>query len=443
MRQLLQEQLPLVPFVRHPHAEEMWGIDGILSENAGMLELVLQDLAWGVPPGEGREGMTADQVLRAALVKQLNLFSYRELSFHLEDSVTYRAFCGFGMAASTPSFQTLQTNIKRISAETWQAINRIVLGVAEEQGIEDGRKVRVDGTVTLANIHPPSDSSLLWDCARVLTRLTLRGHEDFGVERYPDRTRRAKRRMMDVMNSKNVRKRTKAYRALLKVTRDTVGNAEATQLALVNCNDVMARALAAEIGHYTRLAHCVIDQTERRVLHGENVPAEQKIFSIFEDHTDIIIKDNRDVHYGHKLTITGGSSGLVLDWVVEDGNPADSNLAIRMLERQAEIYGHVPRQAVFDGCYASKLNLEQGKKLGVEDLAFSKKRGLEVLDMAKSARIYQRLRNFRAGIESWISFLKRAVGLDRCTWRGWAGFGQYVGASIVAANLLTFVRSLK
>jgi len=173
-------------------------------------------------------------------------------------------------------------------------------------------------------------------------------------------------------------------------------------------DDVVSRALTGEgtraggIPHFVRLSECVIDQTERRVLHGESVPAEDKIVSIYEEHTDVIVKDQRDTHFGHKLTLTGGRSGLILDWVVEHGNPPDSTLAVRMLERQEEISGPVPRQAAFDGGSASKANLKAPKELGVQDLAFSKKRGLEVLDMARSHWVYRRLRNFRAGIESWM-----------------------------------------
>lgn len=204
----------------------------------------------------------------------------------------------------------------------------------------------------------------------------------------------------------------------------------------------MAAGLAAEIAHTIELAELVVDQTERRVLHGEEVGAEEKIFSIFEEHTDIIIKDRRDISYGHKLTVTGGRSGLILDWFVENGNPADSTLAVRMIERQREIYGRVPRQAAFDGGYASKENLSAIKDLGVKDVSFSKKRGLEVLDMVKSEWVYRRLRNFRAGIESWLSFLKRSFGLERANWRGQEGFARYVGASIVAANLVTLARHL-
>ena len=444
MRQLFREQLPLTgPIVSHRHAQELDGVDRILRDNPGTAELVLQDLQAGVLGDEGREGMTAEQVLRAAVLKQINTFTYEELSFHLADSWTYRTFCGWGPLDDAPSKSTLQRNIRSITEQTWEAIHRTLMGYAAERGVEDGRKVRIDATVTETNIHHPTDSSLLCDSVRVLTRLLARAHESHGVIRFPKRTRRAKRRALDVLNAKGARKQLKAYRDLLAVTNETVGYARSAVSSLESQPDWLgAMALAAELSHYVVLADAVIDQTERRVLHGEEVPATEKMVSIFEDHTDIVIKDRRDTHFGHKLTVTGGRSGLILDWVVEDGNPADSTLAIRMLERQKEIYGQAPRQAAFDGGFASKLNLKDAKALGIKDVSFSKKRGLEVLDMVKSQWVYKRLRNFRAGIESWISFLKRSFGLERCTWKGWAGFARYVAASIVAANLLTLARHL-
>lgn len=444
MRQLLHEQLPLAgPTVEHSHARELEGIDRILSDNPGVVEWVLQDLEHGVVPGHGRSGMTADQVLRVAIVKQLNGFTYHELAFRLADSWTYRAFCRFGCLTPVPSASTLQRNIKRITAQSWEAINRALVRYAARAGVEHGRTVRVDATVTPSNVHAPTDSSLLWDAVRVLTRLNGRAHEHFGVRRYPSRRRRAKRRALDVLNAKVKRKRTKAYRDLLAVTRETVDYSGHVITELRTRGDVPSLLLATQIEGHLPFIEAVIDQTERRVVHGETVPAEDKILSIFETHTDIIIKDNRATHYGHKITLSAGRSGLVLDWVVEDGNPADSTTAIRMLKRLKEIYGRVPRQAAFDGGYASKANLAEGKRLGVKDLVFSKKRGLKVPDMAKSDWVYKRLRNFRAGIEAWISFLKRCVGLDRCTWKGWAGFARYVGASIVTANLLTLARLLQ
>ncbi|MQA92482.1 MAG: ISNCY family transposase [Gemmatimonas sp.] len=444
MRQLFREQLALTGRpVDHPHARELEGIDLILRDNPAITELVLQDLQRDLrSPENGRDGLTAEQVLRAAVLKQLNTFSYDELTFHLADSATYRTFCGIGaMGDEPPSKATLQRNIKRITEESWEQVNRILMGYAAECGVEDGRKVRIDATVVESSIHSPTDSSLLCDAVRVLTRLLRYGNEKLGLPRFPNRSRRAKRRALGVLNAKTKRQRLPLYRDLLKVTKETVEYARSAADELKeHASLVGAAAFEAELRHFIELTEQIIDQTERRVLKGESVPATEKLVSIFEEHTDIIKKDNREIHYGHKLTLTGGRSGLITDWVLEDGNPADSTLALRMLERQEEIYGRLPKQAAFDGGYASKENLSEAKERGVQDVSFSKKCGLEVLDMVKSHWVYKRLRNFRAGIEAWISFLKRSFGLDRCSWKGAAGFARYVGASIVAGNLLTLAR---
>lgn len=150
MRQLFREQLDLAgPLDKHPHARELEGVDRILRDNPDTVVLVLQDLQHGVrTPKEGREGMSADQVLRAAVLKQMNTLTYDALSVHLADSPTYRAFCGLGAMTKALSRGTLQRNIKRITEESWQKINRILLGYAAEHRVETGRKVRVDATVT-------------------------------------------------------------------------------------------------------------------------------------------------------------------------------------------------------------------------------------------------------------------------------------------------------
>ena len=134
----------------------------------------------------------------------------------------------------------------------------------------------------------------------------------------------------------------------------------------------------------------MLSQTERRVLRGERVAASDKIVSIFEPPTDIIIKDNRDTCYGHKVCLTAGASNLVIDLVVQEGNPPDSKLAAHMVQRQEQIYGRPPRQAAFDGGFASRANLEALKELGVEDVAFSTGRGLSQTEMASSTRGYRR-----------------------------------------------------
>ena len=381
-------------------------------------------------------------MLRAAIVKQLNGYGYSDLAFHLADSDSNRRFCGFSCPEEVPRKSALGRNITRISAATWEEINRILLGYAKDKGIEGGKRVRIDPTVTETNIHAPTDNSLLFDCVRVLGRLLKQAHKAFGVE-YSSRVKRAKRRHMEVMNAANSKRRLAPYKDLLKVTRETIVCAEQAVKPLRAEKGGEAHRLADELDNYIELAWNVVSQTERRVLRGESVPAPEKIVSIFEPHTDIIRKDRRDTYYGHKVTLSGGQSGMILDWVVEDGNPADTTLLIRMLDRLEVIYGSYPRQVAIDGGFASMENLRLAKeKPGVVDVAFAKKRGLTVEEMATSRRVYKKLRDFRAGIEGIISFLKRVFGLGRCTWRSLPSFSSYVGASIVSANLLILARHL-
>jgi IS5 family transposase len=200
------------------------------------------------------------------------------------------------------------------------------------------------------------------------------------------------------------------------------------------------QGLCAQIRHFLALSDRVLDQTRRRVLDGQSVPAAEKIVSIFEEHTDIIKKDRRDTYYGHKICLTAGASSMVLDCLILDGNPADSSLAEQMVERQEKIYGRFPKQVTFDGGFCSRSNLKAIRTRGIRDVVFSKGRGIAVHEMAKSAWVYKNLRNFRAGVEGVISFLKRAFGLDRCRWKFRPSFHSYVWSSLITCNLLLMAR---
>ena len=184
----------------------------------------------------------------------------------------------------------------------------------------------------------------------------------------------------------------------------------------------------------------VIVQTGRRVFDGEAVPASEKLVSLFEPHADIIVKGGREVQYGHKLNLATGKSGLILDVVIETGNPADAERFLPMLDRHIARSGVPPRQIAADGGYASRANLAQAKARGVSDVAFHKKCGIAIAEMVKSRWVYRRLRNFRAGIEAGISCFKRAYGAARCTWRGLDHFKAYVWSAVVAHNLVLFAR---
>ena len=180
------------------------------------------------------------------------------------------------------------------------------------------------------------------------------------------------------------------------------------------------------------------------VFAGEVVPASDKLvtacFELACRHFFTPARAITTSSTGHKLNVATGKSGMILDVVVEDGNPADSARFLPMLERHVGFYEEAPRQSAADGGFASRENLIQAKALGVSDVAFHKKCGLTIEDMVKSPWVYRQLRNFSAGIEAGISCLKRAYGLTRCTWRGIDHFKSYVWLSVVANNLALFAR---
>ncbi len=434
------------PWLDLPHAKELKAISDLLDQHPILGALVAQDISRGKSKRTG--GLTGEQVLRITIVKQMNTFSYDELTFHLADSQTYRIFCKIGLTDQAPRRSTLAENIKRIKASTLEQINRIIIEVANAAGIERGRKVRIDSTVSETNIHPPSDSSLLFDCVRVLTRF-MTAFRELGVQiEFSNRRRRAKRRWIAIARARGKRQRRKLYRNLVNAVEEVFTAAIAatgaarTHEAGSFKEAMELEALIGELEHYLPLTARVLDQTRRRVFDEETVPASEKLVSIFEEHTDIIVKAPRETQFGHKVTLTGGASSMILDCVISQGNPADSSLACTMIERQNDIFGRPPLKASFDGGYASKANLENIKAMGVRDAVFHKKRGLDELDMAKSHWVFKQMKNFRAGIEGCISFIKRVFGLTRCTWRSLPSFESYVWASVVSFNLLVMARHL-
>jgi IS5 family transposase len=447
MRKKWQEQMPLMPQITdHAQSKELEVISNIIDANPIICGRVLQDLNRGknVAHRKGADGMSAEQVLRSAIVKTLYNFSYKDLAFHLVDSQSLSWFCRIGIADKGFKKSALNKNIKAISAPTWQMINTDLLGYAKDKKIERGRKVRIDCTCVESNIHHPTDSSLLWDAVRVLTRL-MEQCRSAGVRipGFHNHSRVAKRRMMAIINAKRKKQRKMAYSDLLKTTGKVIGYAKRT-IETINAipgADLHVVAMSWHIDHYVQLTEKVINQTQRRVMFDEKVDAADKVVSIFEPHTDIIVKDRRDTYYGHKICLTGGPSNLILDCLVLEGNPADTDLVTPMLDRQKQLYGRYPLKASFDGGFASKDNLKEAKSRQIKDVCFAKKRGLKETDMCRSQYVYRSLRRFRAGIESGISWLKRCLGLTRCSWKGWDSFKSYVWSSIVAANLLTIARA--
>jgi transposase, IS5 family len=444
-------QLPLTtPWIDHPHATELAAMSTLLDEQPALAARVQQDLDARCPknPRTGRAGLTAEQTLRILILRQLMGWTYEELAFHLADSATYRAFARLGALTSPPSKSALADTLRRAHPATLRRLNDALVTSPAARAVEPARTVRMDATVVPVTIHHPTDSSLLVDGVRVLDRLLQRLEAAVGFTAYHRHLKRVKRRALEIdhLAPQATARRRQCYRELLELTTATADYATCGLAHLECLLECLAPTperdrLRAQLRRVLPLVAQVIDQTTRRVLRGEVVPADEKLVSLFEAHADVLVKERRETYYGHKVYLTTGGSGLILDCAIPKGNPADSTWTVPLVRRQQRLFGDAPRQASFDGAFASRDNLAVCKALGVEDVCFAKRRGLAISDMVSSEWVYAKLRRFRAGIEAGISLLKRVFGLARCVWKGAAGFHAYVRAAVLAANLLVLARA--
>ncbi len=435
-------------------ARKQWEkISDILDANPAIAEKVWQDLNRtqnGTTKGPtGAKGMTADQVLRFALAKTCLGLSYRALFDRIDDSIILRDFCRMPFG-KIPAVSTLQENIKRIRPQTFECINAVIVEYAVELKLEDGKRIRIDSTAVESNIHHPTDSAQLWDAVRVLTRILYRVETEVPDLRgqFHDHTRVAKKLRYKINNARGQQNRKPLYKKLIDITQKTVTYARhaISELMIRHAESleelIIAAGLRDALEEIAPLAERVIDQSIRRVLKGEQVPAEEKVVSIFEPHTDIIKKGQREVVYGHKIFLSTGKSNLILDCVIEKGNPADSEQFIPALERHCERFGAAPKDVATDGGFASKANGEKAREMNVKNTAFSSLKGNALDECVQSPSIYKQLCNWRAGIEGVISAVKRAFGLDRCHWRGYESFEAYVHLAVLSFNLQTLARHL-
>ena len=432
-----------------PKQSQLIEIDKVLNILPGRFGLeseILKDLTpKGKSNQKGRHGMSAEQVLRALLLKTLFNLSYRQLEFMIKDSLSAREFMKLSEFSKGFSYKTLQSNIKLLREETLDLVNSTIKIFAKLEGIEEGKSIRTDGFSTESNIHYPTDWSLMNDSIRVLTRTMCRTLEDLGVPiEFTNHYRGSKKMLFEIHNSRNWPKRKKRLREMIKLTRKTHEYAEQALIAMKDYDgnlgvweQVYLNALIAELEEFIPLVAKVIDQAHRRIVLDEKVPSDEKLVSIFETHADIIVKGQRDLVFGHKITITTGASGLILDVITHEGNPADSTLVNEVIENHKKFYSKAPTSAVFDGCYASDKNRDDARDKGVSKICFSKETE-EKSSLTKETR--RALRNFRAGIEATVSMLKRLFGLTRVMNKGWKSFKTTVQAAVLTYNLTTLAR---
>ncbi len=411
-------------------------IDKILMDNPRITERVHADLT-SAAAKTGAHGMSAEQVLRTGLVKQLKHYPYRELCERLNDGVSLRWFTRFG-SAEIPHFTTVQKAVKAIRSETWHQINELLCGYAHTQKLEDGRHLRADTTVVEADIHYPTDARLLWDGIRVLTRVMKRSALPSQLREigFADRSRSAKRLTYRITMAKGPKAdqlRRKHYRRLIRVANEVF-----TMASGLSQHPQAVFVEGGRLDWFLTLFATAIDQCERRVLKGELVPAEEKVVSLFEDHTDIIKrgKSSCPVEFGHKVLFATGKSGLITQYQVLKGNPDDGQFVDELIATHKCQYGKAPYSFSADRRFYSAANEALAYEHGVRKLSMVKPgRRSKVRELFEKERWFKKLQKFRAGIEGIISAMIRGVGLKRCLWKGWQAFKRYVGLSVVSFNL--------
>jgi IS5 family transposase len=426
-------------------------ISDFLDQHEEMIEKVRRDLERGLKnPHTGRSGLTPPQVLRSLVLMRIKNWDYRELQERIKDGYTLRVFTDF-LGQWVPQHQAFNRAFNRLTPETLRTINAWVVGAAVALGLEDGQKLRVDTTVVETDIHHPTDNTLLWDTVRVLTRLVGYLAQALGrrLKAFHNRTRAARRRMRAIQRmtpTQRHQQQTQIYRQLIALTGQVVASARRVLKQTERGRgkslqgDLALRSLRSEIGRYCELGERVITQARRRVLEGEQLPSTEKVYSIFEPHTDLIKRGKVEtpLEFGHKVFLAESAQGLITQYAVLSGNPNDEVHVEPSLQRHRETFGHAPHLYGSDRGFHSQNNLQACRRSGVKIVCIPQRGGKKTSrqEAYEKSAAFKKGQRFRAGIEGRISVLFRGRGMKRCRAQGRERFELLVGAAVLANNLM-------
>jgi IS5 family transposase len=432
-------------------------ISDFIDQHDELVVLVRRDLERGLKkPKTGRRGLTPNQTLRSLMLMRIKNWDYRELRERISDGYTLRNFTGF-YSRPVPKHNAFNQAFNRLTPGTVEKINDGVIQAAVDDGLEDGNKLRVDTTVVESDIHWPTDATLLWDTVRVLTGLIgqLREIVPAGLPRFSHRKHSARRRMQTLQRMSSTQRRhqqVSVYRELLKITQEVLSDSRRTAIATEklskkNATDpVMIAALRQEITQYCDLGDRVVDQAQRRILNGEQVPASEKIYSIFEPHTDLIKrgKVNKPVEFGHKVFLAESAGGLITQYRVLDGNPSDEDHVQPCLKSHKKTFGHAPKVFATDRGFDNASNQKACRKARIACASIPQRGGRKTSQrqILEKSPAFKKAQRFRAGIEGRISVLFRGRGMKRCLACGRQRFDLFVGVTVLANNLLKIAELL-
>ncbi|MDR2692334.1 MAG: ISNCY family transposase [Dysgonamonadaceae bacterium] len=418
-------------------------LDTILEVHPELLKIVEPDIRKGEKPGSfGRKDMpSVEQIVRSAIYKELKGLDYRELEYHQVDSRICEQFVK--IAPLRPfSFQVYQKYISKISAESLDELLVSLNRIAISEGLEDLQSFRQDSTVIETNIHYPANNALVWDCIKESHRLLTHLQEEIETLTIRDYTKSGKKTCYLINNTKSGDKRVNLFKKQLVTFTKSINQVSNVVKKKRNYKETAKSfLLKGDLKRLLVLMQQVYSMTLRREVKGEKVANDEKIFSIYELHTGIIVKGSREVQFGHKVNLSTGRSNLILSCEVLDGNPADSSLYKRTLDKVTGSYGITPRDSVTDGGYASTENLNYAQSSGVANVVFNKIVG-SLRNRVSSKNMETRLKKWRSGMEAVISNYKRKFEMFRCTWKGKSHFKQKVLWSAIAYNIRVMTATL-
>ena len=428
-----------------------------LLDDPELIELVRQCLAARCPKSTrtGREGIAPDRLLRCCVLKHLKGWSFRDLERELRSNLIYRRFTHYD-AEATPDFTTFSRLFALLGPTITEKIHARVVQVARAEGVAQGRKLRSDTTVVETNIHYPTDSSLLGDGIRVLSRGLARiaAQCKSGALEVVNHARTVKHRLLEIsraaksLTPANQRRMKKSYEKLMALTRQVVRQAgkviqrwKKGKLPVVG-SVVSVETQMARLQHFLPWVEKVIKQTQERVFRG-NRHAPDKVLSLFEPHSEVIRKGkaHKPNEFGRLVRLDEVENGIVSGYHVLEGNAADTGCFLPAVKQHQSYFGRAPAMATADRGFFSAKNEREGKALGVKHVALPA-RGRLSRKRAKhqEQRWFKRALHWRAGIEATISHLKHPFSMARALYKGERGFERYVGWSVITKNLFSLAR---
>jgi IS5 family transposase len=405
----------------------------------------------------GAPALAANVTVCVAVLRRLMSWSYRTTMQELSVSAGWRWVCQLYLERM-PNFRTIQNREARLRPKTIRLIHEVVVALGNRLGVTQAKKLRLDGSVTETNIHYPTDSGLLDDSARVLSRLVrqarelLSPHSVADKKWFRDRHRQAHRLARDISRlsrskAKNMAKSSlKLYKKLLGVVQSLLTQVAEIQPRLCGLHDPSADGLNDSFDQYLPLVQQVIAQTQKRILHGKPAAARDKVLSLFEPHTALICRGKakpKDTEFGRKVWYAEVEGGLISEYRLLKGNPDEAQFLIPSLHYHCQMFGKPPQEVCGDRGIHSPNNEQQARALGVSQVSLPQP-GYKTT----SRRNYERqpwfrvAQRFRNGIEGRISQLRRARHLDRCLAHGEVGMERWIGWGVIANNLATIAQFL-